>query len=266
MTHPPSAGAPVPQEGYGAPAYCYRHPDRRTGLSCTRCERPICPDCLTPASVGFQCPDCVAEGQASIRRPSATRTAIARSRVQPIVTYGLIALNLLMYVVTVVQAGSITDNQLSGLFQDLAMWGPLVENGEVWRLGSSTFLHYGLTHVAVNMLSLYLIGRDIEQVLGRWRYLAVYLLAGIGGSLAVLLFTPNAIVAGASGSVFGLLGAAGVIMLRNKQNLQPLIGILLLNVFISFLPGISLAAHAGGLIVGALVTYLLQRLAPSRPR
>ncbi|WP_106850214.1 rhomboid family intramembrane serine protease [Blastococcus sp. Marseille-P5729] len=264
MTYPPSAGAPSPSEGYGAPAHCYRHPDRQTGLACTRCERPICPDCLNPAAVGFQCPECVAEGRASLSQPSVRRTALVRSHVQPVVTYGLIALNVLMYVATVVQSGSVSNNQYSGLFQDLAMWGPLVRQGEVWRMGSSTFLHYGLTHVAVNMISLFIIGRDIEQVLGKWRYLLVYLLAGLGGSVAVLLFTPNAVVAGASGSVFGLLGAAGVIMLRNKQNMQPLIGILVLNAVISFMPGISLAAHLGGLLVGAALTFLLVQLTPSR--
>lgn len=264
MTHPPSAGAPHPAEGYGAPAHCYRHPDRQTGLACTRCERPICPECLHPAAVGFHCPDCLAEGRASVRQPSVRRTALARSRVQPVVTYGLIALNVVMYLVTVVQSGSVNRNQFSGLFDRFAMWGPLVEQGEIWRMGTATFLHYGLTHVAVNMISLFIIGREIEQALGKGRYLLVYLVAGLGGSLAVLLFTPNAVVAGASGSVFGLLGAAGVLMIRNKANLQPLIGILVLNAVISFLPGISLAAHVGGLLVGAALTFLLLQLAPAR--
>ncbi|WP_153505748.1 rhomboid family intramembrane serine protease [Cumulibacter manganitolerans] len=259
MTHPPYAGAPVPQEGHGAPAFCYRHPDRRTGLACVRCERPICPDCAHPASVGFQCPQCVADGQASIRRPSTVRAALARSRVRPVATYGLIALNVLMYLVTAVQAGSVNSNQYSPLFRDFAMYGPLVQYGELWRPLTSTFLHFGLTHLAVNMFSLFIIGRDIEQVLGRWKYVAVYLLAGLGGSLACLLVTPNAVVAGASGSVFGLLGAAAVILLRNRQSLSQLVGILVINLGISLLPGISLAAHAGGLVTGALVTFLLVR-------
>lgn len=257
MSYPPSAGAPVPNGEHGAPAHCYRHPDRQTGLACTRCERPICPDCLHPASVGFHCPECVADGRASVRQPSAARTAMALSRTRPVVTYGLIALNVLMYLVTAAQAGSIASNQRSPLFVDLVMFGPAVNDGQLWRLLTATFLHYGLTHVAVNMLSLYIIGRDIEQVLGRWKYLAVYLIAGIGGSLAAYLFTPYSAVAGASGSVFGLLGAAGVIMIRNKANLQSLIGILVLNLAISFLPGISMAGHIGGLLTGALVTFLV---------
>lgn len=257
MTYPPPAGVPRPDEGYGAPAVCYRHPDRQTGLACTRCGRPICPECLQPAPVGFHCPSCVSEGRASVRRPSTVRTAVARARSRPVVSLTLIGLNVLMYVVTAVQAASINANQNSQVFLDLAMWGPLVDAGELWRLVSSTFLHYGVTHLAVNMLSLYLIGAGIEHYLGRWKYLAVYLVAGIGGSLAVYLFTPMAVAAGASGSVFGLLGAAGVILIRTKQNLNQLIGILVLNLFISFLPGISLAAHAGGLLVGAALTYLL---------
>lgn len=257
MTYPPPVGAPQPESGHGAPTFCYRHRDRQTGLACTRCGRPICPDCLSPAPVGFHCPECVAEGRASVRRPSAVRTAVARSRTRPVVTLALIGINVLLYVVTAAQAASVNSNQQSGIFLDLAMWGPLVESGELWRLASSTFLHFGLTHLAVNMFSLYLIGPGIEQTLGRWRYLLVYLAAGLGGSIAVYLFTPMSVVAGASGAVFGLLGAAAVIMIRNRQNLNALIGVLLINLFISFLPGISLAAHGGGLAVGAALTYLL---------
>lgn len=180
------------------------------------------------------------------------------------VTLTLIALNVLMYVVTAAQARSVNANHNSQVFFDLAMWGPLVNEGELWRLVSSTFLHYGVTHLAVNMLSLYLIGGGVEQYLGRWKYLMVYLVAGLGGSVAVYLFTPMAVAAGASGAVFGLLGAAGVIMIRTKQNLNALLGILLVNLFISFLPGISLAAHAGGLVVGAALTFALPQLGKHR--
>lgn len=264
MTSPPSAGAPQPAQGHGAPVFCYRHPERQTGLGCTRCGRPICPECLHPAPVGFHCPACVAEGQASMRRPSATRTALARSRTRPVVTFALIGINLLMYLLTAAGAASINGNHRSAIFADLAMWGPLVDAGEIWRLLSSTFLHYGLTHLAVNMLSLYLIGSGIEQLLGRWRYLLVYVVAGVSGSIAVYFFTPMAVAAGASGSVFGLLGAAAVIMYRTKQNLNGLVGILLINLFISFLPGISLAAHAGGLVVGAGLTLLLMQSTAGR--
>lgn len=176
------------------------------------------------------------------------------------VTYTLIGLNVLLYVVTAAQAASVNRNHSSQLFADLAMLGVRVEYGEYWRLISSTFLHFGLTHLAVNMLSLYLIGPGIEQVLGRWRYLMVYLLAGLGGSIAVWMFTPLTWAAGASGAVFGLLGSAAVIMIRNKQNLNALIGVLVLNLFISFLPGISLAAHAGGLAVGAALTFAVLKL------
>ena len=260
MTHPPAAGAPQPGSGHGAPAVCYRHPDKQTGLACTRCGRPICPDCLNPAPVGFHCPTCVAEGSASVRRPSTVRTAVARSRTRPIVTFTLIGLNVLLYLITAIQARSVSSNHQSGVFADLAMLGFLVEHGEYWRLVSSTFLHFGLTHLAVNMFSLYLIGPGIEQVLGRWRYLMVYLVAGIGGSLAVWIFTPLTWSAGASGAVFGLLGAAAVIMIRNKQSLNTLIGVLAINLVISFLPGISLAAHAGGLVVGAALSFGLLRL------
>lgn len=180
---------------------------------------------------------------------------LLRPRSRPVVTYVLIALNVLLYVITAAQATSLTSNQNSEVFVDLAMLGILVEHGDYWRLITATFLHFGLTHLAVNMLSLYLIGSSVEQALGRWRYLAVYLVSGLGGSLAVLLFTPNVWSAGASGAVFGLLGAAAVLMIRHKQNLNALIGILVLNLAISFMPGISMAAHLGGLAVGAALTY-----------
>ncbi|WP_134324138.1 rhomboid family intramembrane serine protease [Cumulibacter soli] len=180
---------------------------------------------------------------------------LLRPRSRPVVTYVLIALNVLLYVITAAQASSLTSNQNSEVFVDLAMLGILVEHGDYWRLITATFLHFGLTHLAVNMLSLYLMGSSVEQALGRWRYLAVYLVSGLGGSLAVLLFTPNVWSAGASGAVFGLLGAAAVLMIRNKQNLNALIGILVLNLAISFMPGISMAAHLGGLAVGAALTY-----------
>jgi len=232
---------------------CYRHPERPTQISCVRCERQICPDCMRPASVGFQCPDCVAAGQASIRRPR--RTTAARVTVAKLgpVTAGLIAVNVLAFVVTVATAGGqIMANFRSPIFADLATAPFLIADGQWWRMLSGAFLHYGLTHLAVNMFSLYILGRDLEHYLGSLRYAAIYFLSAIGGSVAVLFFsTPFGAVAGASGAIFGLLGATGVAMYQRKANLRSLVAILAINVFISFLPGISLAAHAGGFLIGA---------------
>lgn len=232
---------------------CYRHPKRQTQISCVRCERPICPDCMRPASVGFQCPECVAEGQASIRRPRRTTAArVTVARLGP-VTAGLIAANVVVYLITVATAGGqIMANYQSPIFADLATQPALVADGQWWRLLGGAFLHYGLTHLAVNMLSLYILGRDLEKYLGSLQYAAVYVLSAIGGSVAVLLFgAPFGAVAGASGAIFGLLGATGVALYQRKANLRSLFAMLLINLFISFLPGISLAAHAGGFVVGA---------------
>ena len=233
---------------------CYRHPERPTQVSCVRCERPICPDCMRPASVGFQCPDCVAAGQASIRRPRRTTKArVTVAKLGP-VTAGLIGANVLAFLITVATAGGqIMANYTSPVFADFATAPVLVADGQWWRMLTGAFLHYGLTHLAVNMFSLYILGRDLEQYLGSVRYAAIYFLSAIGGSVAVLFFAePFASVAGASGAIFGLLGATGVALYQRKANLRSLFAILAINVFISFLPGISLAAHAGGFVVGAV--------------
>ncbi len=232
---------------------CYRHPERPTQISCVRCERPICPDCMHPASVGFQCPSCVSAGQASIRRPR--RTTAARVTVAKLgpVTAGLIGANVFAFLVTVATAGGqIMANYRSPLFAEFATEPLLVADGQWWRMLTGAFLHYGLTHLAVNMFSLYVLGRDLEQYLGSVRYAAIYFLSALGGSVAVLFFAvPFGSVAGASGAIFGLLGATAVALYQRKANLRSLVAILAINVVISFLPGISLAAHAGGFLVGA---------------
>lgn len=212
---------------------------------------------MTAAAVGFHCPDCVREGARSVRRPSATRTTLHWARRFGVVTVGLIAVNVVLYAITAATAHSLTDNVTSPIFYDLALYGPFIDDGQYWRLLTAAFLHFGPTHLAVNMLSLYVIGTSLEQALGKVRYAAVYLLAGVGASLAAYIITPNSLVAGASGAVFGLLGGAGVLMVRNRANLRPLLSILALNILISLLPGVSLSAHVGGFVTGAIVTYLL---------
>jgi len=209
---------------------------------------------MRPASVGFQCPDCVAEGQAAIRRPR--RTTAARVTVAKLgpVTAGLIGANVLAFLITVATAGGqIMANFRSPIFADFATNPLLIADGQWWRMLTGAFMHYGLTHLAVNMFSLYILGRDLEQYLGSVRYAAVYFLSAIGGSVAVVLFgLPLQSVAGASGAIFGLLGATGVALYQRKANLRSLFAILLINAVISLLPGISLAAHAGGFVIGAV--------------
>ncbi|MCW0212027.1 MAG: rhomboid family intramembrane serine protease [Pseudonocardia sp.] len=260
MTHPTG---PLPPD---APAVCARHPDRTTGLSCTRCGRPACPDCLREASVGYQCVDCVAEGNQGVRQGVTVAGARPRTLARPIVTPVLVALNVLIFALTVLQSGSLGQNNASALFQAWVLQSGAVADGEWWRLVTAGFLHYGPLHLVFNMLALWIIGRDVETVLGRTRFLAVYLVSLLGGSAAVMLFSPNAAVAGASGAVFGLMGGLAVVLRRMRVPPGQAFGLIAVNIVISVvLPGISLAGHLGGLVVGAAATAALV-YAPPRNR
>jgi membrane associated rhomboid family serine protease len=219
---------------------CVRHPNRQTGLLCVRCERPACPECLREASVGYQCVDCVNEGRRTVRRR--TTVAGAELNTKLLVVPVLIAINLLVYGITVAQAGSLSANYQAPLFDSWVLWPiAVVGFGEPWRLVTAGFLHYGPLHVVLNMVALWILGRDIEPVFGRGRFVAVYLLSLLGGSVAV----------------WGVMGAVLVTVLRLRLNPQPVLIVIALNVMISFLPGISLLGHLGGFVVGVLASAAL---------
>lgn len=218
---------------------------------------------MIPASVGFQCPECVREGQASVRpvrRGSGVRMA---GRRWGVITLGLIAANVAMFLVTAVSAAAVgrspLQNYASPVFDALSQWPFGVSLfGEWWRVLTAAFLHVGPVHLAMNMLALLLFGSELERRLGRARYLALYLLSALGGAVAIqLLGDPRVPVAGASAAIYGLLGALGVLMLVQREDLRGLLTLLLINVFISFLPGISLLGHLGGLVAGALTAGIL---------
>lgn len=255
-----SAGQPYPPGQFiaGQPAapteVCAFHPDRPTAMHCTRCGRPACPDCLTPASVGFHCRACVAEGQAN-QRPVRTVTG-ARLGDRPVVTFSLIAVNVLIFLVTALQARSGVDMTGSVVFEKGILVPGAVASGQWWRLFSSGFLHLSVIHVGLNMLSLYFLGVGLERILGRWRFLAVYLLAMLGGSAAVMLLTDaGSGAAGASGAIFGLMGGLVVVFRRFRYDMRQLVFVLAINLYLSFqLSGISWQDHLGGLFVGAAVT------------
>lgn len=257
-----------PPPGAPAPAACFRHPDRPSGLHCARCGRPACPECLRDAPVGFHCVSCLAQGQRTVR----TARTVAGARVgngpaTPMLTYGLIGANVAVFLLTAALAGSITANSASTTFSDLALLvaaigpdGPVgVADGQLWRLVSSGFLHYGPLHLALNMYALWILGRDLEGVLGRLRYAALYAVALLGGSTAVVLLEqPNTFTAGASGAVFGLLGALAVVLLKLRRSATPVFTVIAINVAVSiFVPGISLWGHLGGLVTGAAVAGVL---------
>ena len=261
MTQPPSPHTPPA----GLPG-CWWHPNRQTALSCVRCGRPACPDCLREASVGYQCVDCVQTARRATQSRQrqyrsagygARTVAGARLSQRLVVTPVLVALNVLIYAITAAQAGSPMQNQSSSLFLDWVLWpASIVLDDQWWRLVTSGFLHYGVIHIAVNMFSLYVLGREIEVLLGKVRFVAVYLVSLLGGSVVVYAFgNINQTTAGASGAIYGLLGGILVAVLRLRLNPAPAIGIIVLNLVITVsIPGISLLAHLGGLVTGALAT------------
>lgn len=254
---------------------CYRHPKVESHVRCTRCDRYICPDCMREAAVGHQCPECVKEGVRSVRQ---ARTAFGgRISTAPVVTYVLIALNVLAYVGELVRpaivdrfemlgAGLVGSDGLHYVWQavypsDFHAEG--VVDGEWYRLLTSAFLHlpptegtFGVLHIVMNMVSLWNIGRVVESQLGRVRYVALYLLSALGGSVLVLLIAPNTPTLGASGAIFGL-GAAYYVMARrlgaDMQSVNRFMAGLLLWLLIS--AGLtSWQGHLGGLLVGGAVT------------
>jgi membrane associated rhomboid family serine protease len=243
--------------------YCYRHPDRETGLSCSDCGRPICADCATFAPVGIRCPDHagVRSGPATKIRPRPVRRApgLALASGSAPVTMTLIAVNCLIYLVTVAQGHSGLNNPGGnpprGLYLDWLLFGPLVAHGGWYRLLTSMFLHGFLWHILFNMLALWFIGRPVEQYLGRARYIGLYFASGLAGSAGALLQAPLALTVGASGAIFGILGAMMIIEWQITGRLagQAMTWIVI-NLVISFsFSGISWGGHVGGLIGGILV-------------
>jgi len=232
-------------------------------VRCVRCDRPICGDCMVPASVGFQCPECVREGSRGARQ--ATTSYGGRLRRPGPVTYALIGLNLVVFAITVIGAGSSHLGQAflggyqTSIFDDFALIPPAVAHGEAYRLVTAAFLHYGILHIAFNMWALYVVGPVVEAALGRWRYVAVYFLSGIGGSILTVAFaSPASQSAGASGAIFGLFGALYVLQRRVGQSSVAILSTIVLNLIITFsIPNISWEGHVGGLITGTAVTLAL---------
>jgi membrane associated rhomboid family serine protease len=238
-------------------ATCYRHPNRETGVSCSNCGNPICPDCMTSTPVGMRCPDCAGQKQ---------RVHTMRSmHVDPIATYVLIAVNVLLFLGSGAGGSFLTGSGgNTRVFLDLALFGPAVDQGDYWRLVTSGFLHSGLLHIGFNMYILYWLGTMLEPSLGHARFVALYLTSLLAGSFGALVLSPNAVTVGASGAVFGLMGAAFVMQrARGIDPMQSGIGpVILLNLAISFIiPNISIGGHIGGLVGGAVAAFVMDRLA-----
>jgi membrane associated rhomboid family serine protease len=231
---------------------CYRHPGRETYVSCTRCDRPICPDCMRDASVGHQCPECVNEGNRSVRQ---ARTVFGgRLGGKPYATYTLIAINVVLYLI------EITNSTFPNRFE---MWGGVagssggVVNGEWYRLVTGAFLHLTTpVHIIFNMWALWVVGPQLEQVLGRVRYVSLYLLAAVGGNVLLYLVSPTEAAVGASGAIFGLFGAFFVIGRRLGAPTNGIVTLIVINLVFTFVfPGIAWEGHVGGLITGSVLAF-----------
>jgi membrane associated rhomboid family serine protease len=252
-------------------AYCYRHPDRETGLSCSVCERPICTECMTMAPVGIRCPDHSGKPQGAARLTQGVRR-VGFEGTGAIVTKVLIGLNVLVFLVNLAQGASLGQNggELyldGGLFArgllptETGVEVAGVAEGEWWRLVTAAFLHGNLLHLGMNMLMLWWIGGPVEEALGRGRFLALYVVSALAGSAGALLLSPTSFTVGASGAIFGILGAA---LVFERQGLHVLGGsalsIIVLNLVLTFaVPNISIGGHLGGLVGGALCGLALSR-------
>lgn len=250
----------------GAVPVCPRHPDRPSYVTCQRCGRPTCPECQRTAAVGVHCPDCVDEAARS--RP-AYRTSLggrAPRGSQMLVTWTLLGVNAAVYVLQ--WFGLAVGLDLTRTFA----YAPVLTAAEPWRMLTSGFLHSmgNPAHLLLNMYSLYLFGRMLEPALGRGRFLLLFLLSVVGGSLGVLLLgSPLTLVVGASGGIFGLFGALFVLQRHLGQSITPIVVLIGINLVFGFLfPGIAWEAHLGGLVAGALTafsyTILLRRRSGSR--
>jgi membrane associated rhomboid family serine protease len=268
MSESPTTAAPV----------CYRHPSRETWVRCTRCERPICPDCMREASVGHQCPECVADGRRT-QRPARTAFGGGRAGQLGYVTKTLIAINVIMMVASIISArggDAAFGGGWGGLLggdTPLTNWGSVlgyalygappelhgIAAGEYYRLFTAMFLHFGILHVALNMWALWILGRSLEAALGPLRFAVLYVLAGLGGNvLAYLLASPGVTTAGASTAIFGLFAAIFIVMRRLGRDTSSIIPILVINLVFTFtVPGISWQGHIGGMIIGGVVAAIM---------
>jgi membrane associated rhomboid family serine protease len=243
---------------------CYRHPNREALIRCTRCDRPICPDCMRPASVGFHCPDDVEQGARTVRAP---RTSVGAALMQspPYVAMTLIALNVAAYLTAGLAPGASLRDPTSprsrtALFYKWQLQPFSVHHFDrYYDLITSAFLHVSLLHIGSNMLALVFVGPALERLLGRWRFAAVYVLSALGGSAAIYAFgNQYTVTVGASGAVFGMFGACLVLVRKLGLDLQWLVGIVALNFVLTFsIHGISKLGHIGGFVAGILAAVAI---------
>lgn len=276
MNQPPEGPA------VGVPT-CYRHPDRETYVRCQRCERPICPDCMRDAAVGFQCPGCVAEGARSTRSGRTTYGGVVRSDPSR-TTLGIIVVNALVWVAVLLTGGRESRvmetlmllprgrcdaaepgtyyrgiNEAACQLAPGGTWVDGVATGAPWQVITHAFTHVEVWHIGFNMLALWVLGPQLESVLGRARYLALFLVSVLTAGTTVLWFShEQGATVGASGAVWGLLGALLVVVWKVGGDVRTIMVWLVFNLVFTFtFPNISWQGHLGGLAGGAIVAALL---------
>src|SRR6202012_4476148 len=245
-------------------ATCYRHPSRETGVSCSSCGRPICPDCMTPTSVGMRCPECARE-RTKVKTVRSARSA-------PIVTQILIAINVAVFIgetATGTPLGGVNSSAVGTLYEKGALYGPFIDQvlHQYYRLLTSGFLHDGVLHIAFNMLFLFFMGPILEPAIGRVNYIVVYFVSLLAGSFWALLFSPQTPTVCAAGALFGVLGALMVVShYRGISIWQNGLGIaLLINIVFSLsVSGISIGGHIGGFVGGGICGWLVVRVGERR--
>lgn len=237
MTSPPAD-----RPDFAGPSFvgCYRHPDRSTGIRCQRCSKPICGECMNPASVGFQCPQCIGRGRSETRQPRTRFGGSLSTRDSP-VTKALIGVLIGLYILNVLSRGYVN--------AFLAQSNFLIAQGQLWRLVTSGFISFGLLSTLLSALVLFFIGKAMEAQLGSWRYLVLYALAGLGASTVMFLVGPPGLVT-AGGSVIGLLAANVAIKLRTRDDVRPDLVLLALLVAANFALTVSPGAGVGSLAPG----------------
>jgi membrane associated rhomboid family serine protease len=284
MDRPPEGAGPRPPDADDPPERtsgltletCYRHPRVITGVHCTRCGRPICTDCMHPAAVGYQCPECVAEARRTApKRRVPVRVLAGRSGA---LTKALLIVNVAMFLVEAVMGGSgslFRGPDVRTLFDLGALYPPAIAlNDQYWRLITPVFLHAGLIHLAFNSYALYLLGFLVEEGFGKIRFIAIYFLAGFLASVTSFVLGPvGQVGVGASGAIFGLLGAWVAFNYRRRTspmasaNLRWAFMLIGINVILGFsIPGIDWRAHFGGLVAGAMLGAVLEGLGPRTVR
>lgn len=266
---------PPPPPATDGPVACKRHPNVQTGLRCVRCGDPICPDCMRPAAIGYQCPDCARGSRQEVHQPG---RRIGSTAAGATVTKGLLLVMVAVYVLEVA-AGASSAALIGGpttatLIKLGAIMPALVGDGEYWRLLTGIFLHASLIHIALNGYALWIIGSVVESELGSLKYLVIFLVTGLFASACVFMFSgvfePTV---GASGAIFGLFGVFAAYNYRRRKipfyaaRLRTMLYLIVLNVVFTFaVPGISRAGHIGGLVGGLVVGLVMEGIGPRTSR